>query len=317
MDLKNALITGGSGFVGSHLVEELVKRGVDITVVDDLSNGSTDNLKNVLHYVAFIKDDISRSGFDITGNFDAIFHLATHPRSFSLADPYRNLEVNAKGMLNILELAKRGGSKVIYTSNSGIYGEPEFLPVDESHPDDPKTPYDATKLIGEHLAKIYFKIYGSPCVILRLATVYGERQRVNEKLNWRPVVAEFVKRAMAAESPVIYGDGDQTRDLIYVKDVVKGLILGAESNSANGELMILSTGRETSINQLLETISEIMGIHIKPRHEASTPGDIRRMVYSFEKAKRLIGYEPDYTIEMGIRNYVKWYGEAGSARSMQ
>jgi len=316
MNLRNALITGGLGFVGSHLVGELVKRGIYVTVVDDLSNGSIDNLQSVSHDVTFIKDDISRSGFDLAGNFDAIFHLATHPRSFSLVDPYRNLEVNAKGMLNVLELAKRMGSKVIYTSNSGIYGEPKFLPVDESHPDDPKTPYDATKLIGEHLAKIYFRIYDTPCVIFRLATVYGERQRVNEKLNWRPVVAEFIKRAMGAEPVVIYGDGNQTRDLIYVKDVVKGLILGAESNSANGELMILSTGRETSINQLLETISEIMGIHMEARHEAPTPGDIRRMVYSFEKAKKLIGYKPDYTIEMGIRNYVKWYQEVRSDRSV-
>jgi len=305
--LRNALITGGSGFVGSHLVGELVKRGIPVTVVDDLSNGSIENLQDVLHDITFVKDDISRSGFDLSGNFDAIFHLATHPRSFSLADPYRNLEVNAKGMLNVLELAKKRGSKVIYTSNSGIYGEPKFLPVDESHPDDPKTPYDATKLLGEHLARIYFRIHHVPCVIFRLATVYGERQKVNEKLNWRPVVAEFMRRVLNGETPVIYGDGEQTRDLIYVKDVVKGLTLGAQMDSADGELMILSTGRETSVNQLLETLVKITGIEAKPRHEAPIPGDIRRMVYSFEKAKRLVGYEPSYTLEAGLKRCIKWY----------
>lgn len=308
--MRDALITGGAGFIGSHLVESLLQKGVQITVVDDLSNGSFENLRPFINDITFINMDISKNKFEVIGDFDVIFHLATHPRSFSLMDPYRNIEVNAKGMLNVLELARKKGSKVVYTSNSGIYGEPHYLPVDENHPDDPKTPYDVTKLAAEYLAKIYYKIYDVPCIIFRLATVYGERQRVNEKLNWRPVIAEFAKKVLNNESPTIYGNGEQTRDFIYVKDVVKGLLLGAESDSGNGEVILLSTEKETSINQLLREIMEITGINVKPIYGPSVPGDIFRMVYSYKKAKRLLGYEPSYSLQMGLRRYIGWLEEA-------
>jgi len=307
--MESVLVTGGMGFIGSHLIEELLRKGIRVTVIDDLSNGSKENLQDVWENIEFIHADISKIGLNIKGSFDVIFHLAAHPRSFSLIDPYRNLEVNVKGTINILELAKRKGCKVIFTSNSGIYGEPRFLPVNENHPDDPITPYDVTKLAAEHLIKIYHKNYGVPCVIFRLATIYGEKQRVNEKLKWRPVVAEFVRKILSNESPIIYGDGKQTRDFTYVKDIVKGLILGAEKDSGNGEIMILSTGRETSINELFEKIVRITGIEVQPKHAPPLPGDIRRMVYLFEKAKRLIGYEPEYTLDMGLKRYIKWYQE--------
>jgi len=296
------------------LVDELLRRGSQVTVVDDMSNGSLENLRATLHDITVIEEDISKDGFDVEGDFDVVFHLATHPRSFSLTDPYRNLEVNANGMLNILELAKRKNSRVVYTSNSGIYGEPKFLPINESHPDDPTTPYDATKLIGEHLAKIYHRIHGVPSVTFRLATVYGERQKVNEKLKWKPVVAEFVDKVLHGEAPTVFGDGNQTRDFVYVKDVVKGLILGAKSESANGEVMLLSTGRETSINQMLSLIIKVTGRDVPARFGPPSPGDIRRMVYSFGKAKRLVGYEPDYPLERGLERYVAWCRETSAEK---
>jgi len=308
-------VTGGAGFIGSHLVEELVKMSIKVTIVDNLSNGSKENLREVWKDIRFIQEDISKDNLSVEGDFDVIFHLAAHPRSFSLIDPYRNIEVNVKGTLNILEIARRNGCKVIYTSNSGIYGEPKFLPVNESHPDDPNTPYDVTKLAAEDLVKIYHRIYGVPCVIFRLATVYGERQRVNEKLKWRPVVPEFVGKVLNNESPVIHGDGEQTRDFIYVEDVIKGLILGAKSSKGNGEVMILSTGKETSINKLLKEIMTITGIDVEPRYEPPLPGDIRRMVYSFNKAKTLINYEPSYSLEMGLRAYIRWLQESDERKN--
>lgn len=307
--MENVLITGGAGFVGSHLVESLLKENLQITIVDDFSNGSMENLNKFKDDIEIIRFDISNSDWNKLNDYnpDTIFHLATHPRSFSLQDPIRNMEVNVRGTINALEYAKKKNSRVIYTSNSGICGDPQFLPVTEEHPIDCKTPYDANKLVGELYAKIYYKIYGVQCVTFRLATVYGERQKVNEKLGWRPLIANLVKTIESDNTPVIQWDGEQTRDLIYVKDVVDCLILGAKSKEYGGEMFLLSTNIETSINKALEIVSKITGKNAKPAYSEKIPGDLRRMVLSYEKAKKAFGFSPKFTIETGIDRYVEWY----------
>lgn len=309
--MKNVLVTGGAGFVGSHLVETLVKKGIHVTVIDDLSNGHKENLNSCIDEIELIDFDIASSDWGLLDkiNPDVIFHLATHPRSFSFSNPKRNLEVNVLGTLNVLEFAKNKNSKFIYTSNSGICGDPKFFPVTEDHPEDCKTPYDANKLIGEHYAKIFHKIYGVYVVIFRLATVYGERQRINEKLGWRPLVAQFVHDVQTGNTPTIYWDGDQTRDLIHVSDVINCLILGAESDDQGGEMFLLSTNTETSINQVLEITSRISGKNIKAKNLEKNPGDIRRMLLSYEKANKAFSYTPKVLVEEGIKKYYNWYIE--------
>lgn len=309
--MQEVLVTGGAGFVGSHLLEALLKENVNITVVDDFSNGSYDNLKSLKNKIKIIEFDISNSDWSILNdnNPDTIFHLATHPRSFSLQDPRRNLDVNVIGTLNVLEFARKKNSKVIYTSNSGICGDPKFLPVTEEHPEDCKTPYDANKLVGEHYAKIYNKVHGVYAVIFRLATVYGERQRVNEKLGWRPLMANLVKKVESGEIPTIDWDGNQTRDLIYVKDVVDGLILGAKSNDCGGQMFLLSTNIETSVNKVLEIICDISGKNVKPVYGEKIVGDLRRMILSYKKAKTKLGFEPKISVEEGTKRYLDWYRE--------
>lgn len=307
--MNNVLVTGGSGFVGSHLVDALVKKNIQVTVIDDFSNGQKENLNSCLDKIKIIDFDIANSDWSSLDQLepDVIFHLATHPRSFSLSDPKRNLEVNVLGTLNVLEFAKKNNSKFIYTSNSGICGDPKFFPVTEDHPEDCKTPYDANKLIGEHYAKIFHKIYGVYTVIFRLATVYGERQRINEKLGWHPLIAQFVHDVETGHTPSIYWDGNQTRDLIHVEDVVNCLILGAESNDQGGEMFLLSTNNETSINDALEKVCKITGENVEPNHHEKNPGDIRRMVLSYEKAKNAFGFTPKISVEEGIKKYVNWY----------
>lgn len=307
--MQNVLITGGAGFVGSHLVESLLSQDKKVTVVDDFSNGSSENLESIKDKIQIIKFDISNSDWGIINDYnpDTIFHLATHPRSFSLQDPKRNLEVNVLGTLNVLEFAKRKKAKVIYTSNSGICGDPQYFPVTEEHPVDCKTPYDANKLVGEYYAKIYYKIHGVYSVIFRLATVYGERQRVNEKLGWRPLIANLVATLENNKTPLIQWDGEQTRDLIYVKDVVDCLLLGANSENQGGQMFLLSTNTETSINKALEVVSKVTGHDVKPKYEEKNPGDLRRMVLSYEKATKAFGYRPKVTLEEGVRKYVKWF----------
>jgi len=308
-ELYDVLITGGAGFVGSHLIESLLKNNVKITVIDDFSNGSRKNLQPYIDKIKVIEFDIMNDdwGQILDFNPDTIFHLATHPRSFSLKDPIRNAQVNVLGMINILDYASKKKSKMVYTSNSGICGDPQFLPVTEEHPIDCKTPYDANKLIGEYYAKVYHKIYGLNVVTFRLATVYGERQIVNEKLGWRPIIPNLVEKIENNRTPIIQWDGEQTRDLIYVKDVVNCLILGAESSDHAGEMFLLSTNIETSVNVALKTICEVTGKSASPIYEEKLPGDLRRMVLSYDKAKSAFGYSPKTSLKEGIKHYVDWY----------
>ena len=307
--MNDVIVTGGTGFIGSHLIESLLEKNVNVTVVDDNSNGYLKNLDPYLEKIDVVKFDISSPTWSILDNYtpDTIFHLATHPRSFSISDPIRNAEVNVMGTLNLLEFAKKKKSKVIYTSNSGICGEPNFFPVTEEHPIDCKTPYDVNKLIGEYYAKMYFQIHGVYSVIFRLATVYGERQRVNDELGWKPLIPSFVKQIESDKTPIIQGDGEQTRDLIYVKDVVDCLIRGANSDDQGGEMFLVSTNIETSVNKVLELICKIMGKSVTPKYEEAKHGDLKRMVLSYDKAKKILGFSPKYGLEDGIRKYVNWY----------
>lgn len=307
--MHNVIVFGGAGFVGSHLVESLLEQDANVTVIDDFSNGSHGNLSAVSDKIREIKFDIVNNDWSSLMELhpDTVFHLATHPRSFSLQDPIKNAEVNVMGMINVLDFTKKKNAKLIYTSNSGICGDPQFLPITEEHPIDCKTPYDANKLIGEHYAKIYQKIYGMYVTIFRLATVYGERQIVNEELGWRPIIPNLVAKLEHNQTPIINWDGEQTRDLIYVKDVVSCLIKGGESNDQNGEMFLLSTNTETSVNEALRVISEVTGKNIKPEYREKNPGDIRRMVLSFEKARKAFGYCPKFSLKEGVARYVNWY----------
>ena len=308
-DRKIILITGGAGFVGSHLTEKLLDDGATVVIIDDFSNGTMANLENVEDKVTVLKQDISVSFGQFKKaladyRFDGIFHLACFPRSLSLQNPFRDLEVNVKGTLNVLELAKLTKAKVAFTSNSGIYGDPEYLPIDEKHPDKPSTPYDANKLVSEYYMKIYCHIHGVPIAIGRLATVYGERQRT--KPEWKPVIPEFATKLMQGESPTIYWDGEQTRDLIYVKDVVQGLVKAFYSEDTEDEVFILGTGTETSINDIYRVVCMALDIRTEAKRAEKIAGDIRRMKLSFEKAERTFGFRPEYSLEQGVKNYMGW-----------
>jgi UDP-glucose 4-epimerase len=268
-----------------------------------------ENLEDVNEKIEIIRGDISVSFSEFEKllkgyKFEKIFHLACHPRSLSLSNPYRDLEVNVKGTLNVLELARKDNCKVVFTSNSGIYGNPQYLPIDEKHPNNPTTPYDTNKLTAEYYMKIYHNIYKMPIAICRLATVYGERQRA--KPDWKPVIAEFVQKVLRDETPAIQWDGKQTRDLIYVKDVVQGLTKASDSETKD-EIFILGTNVETSINEIYNVICKILEKRIEPKREGKLEGDIRQMRYSYAKANDFFGFQPKYTIENGIGYYINWF----------
>lgn len=314
---KTYLIDGGAGFVGSHLTDYLVDRGHRVVILDDLSNGTRDNIKHHGNKITFIRGDISwdllRLQRLLRGyHFDGIFHLACYPRSLSLAKPQRDLEVNGLGTLHMLQLAQQHHCKLVFSSNSGIAGNPRYIPTDEKHPDQPSTPYDADKLVGEYFCRIYHRIHGVDVGIVRFAAVYGERQRT--KPGWKPLIAEFVDKVRRGQRATINWDGKQTRDFLYVKDAVQGVVKAMAGNTGD-DYYLISTDTETSVNKLYATVGKILGKEIEPIRKPKIPGDIRRMRLSFKKAHRTFGYQPRYTLEQGVRNYVRWVESFGQRPS--
>ena len=305
------LVTGGLGFVGSHLSEELVNQGHDITILDNLSNGQLSNISKIKDKVTVYIAQVEQLQSTIFNDqFDGVFHLATAPRSSSLTDPMRDIESNCKGMIAVLELAKNHGAKVVFTSNSGIYGSSvDGSAINESSVNNPTTPYDANKLVSEYYSKIYYNIHGVKSALVRFATVYGERQKVNEKLNWRPLVATFVKNVVNDESVKINGDGEQTRDLIYVRDAVQGVVKAMNSSVNNADIFLLSTNTETSVKQVLQFVEDIVGKKTNATYDEPLKGDIKRMRYDYSKAKENFGYEPKYSVQDGISKIVEYAKE--------
>jgi len=305
---KTYLITGGAGFVGSHLTDALLAKGHKVVIIDDFSNGSMENIKHHGKKITVIRGDVSWpvaklqklfSGYRFAG----IFHLACWPRSLSLDEPERDIEVNAIGTLHMLQIAQQHKCKLVFTSNSGILGNPKYIPMDEKHPDQPTTPYDADKLVGEYFCRIYKNIHKVDVGIVRFAAVYGDRQRVKE--GWKPLIAEFVGQVSKNKPAVIEWDGKQTRDFIYVKDAVQG-VLKAMAGNTGDEYYLISTNTEVSVGQIYDTVNKLLGKNIPPIRKPQKPGDLRRMKLSYAKAKKTIGYTPKYTLEEGVRNYIRW-----------
>jgi len=300
------LVSGGAGFIGSHLVERLTREGNEVVVVDDLSNGSLDNLEEIRNEIKFYRDDVSSLEFYNwikNTDFDVIYHLACFPRSFSFDDPIRDYQVNIGSMINLVHAFKNKNTRIIFSSNSGIYDTSE-LPINEKTRDNPQTPYDLNKLTSERYLQLYGKTFNLPFVIFRFGTVYGERQKLSD--IWRPVVMEFIDKLSRGKPATIYDDGKQTRDFINVRDIVDALIKASYTNEALYKTMILGSGVETSINELYSIICYKLGGYIEPNREPKKLGDIRRMRYDCREAERILGWSAKISLEEGIDKILEW-----------
>ena len=305
MKNKKIVITGGLGFIGSHLVEKLSEDNL-VVVIDDQSTGKVENIKHLnLSKIDTTLGDITSIDLDeIFDGTDYVFHeAAVTSVQKSVDDPINSNEVNITGTLKVLEAAKNTDvKKVVLASSSAVYGETESLPLSEDNPVNPLSPYAVGKTTGELYCNVFSEIYGLPTVSLRYFNVFGPRQDPNSQ--YAAVIPIFIDKILKNESPIIYGDGEQSRDFVSVKHVIAANIMAAESKLTGA--FNIGLGKSTTINQLVEMINEIIGKDVKPVYEKERPGDIKYSLADISKAKAL-GYDPKADFKEELTETVEWF----------
>jgi len=304
-------VTGGAGFIGSHLVDRLLKDGFNITVLDDLSTGKLDNLashkdKENFH---FIRGDIRDSDLvkRALKDVDAVFHAAALVSvSRSVEDPILTNEVNVTGTLNLLKACLDSNIKrFIFSSSTAIYGDTKTLPISEDIVPQPISPYAVSKLAAENYTQVFYEVYGLETVCLRYFNVYGPRQEYGP---YSGVITIFINRLKHGEPPIVYGDGEQTRDFVEVQDVVEANMLALRKRDAVGQIFNIATGLPTTVNRLAELLQEIVGrTELKPVHAKPRLGDIRYNHADIGKARKILGYEPKVSLKAGLTRLVEWW----------
>jgi len=303
---KKVVVTGGCGFIGSHLVQSLVDLGADVTVIDNLTSGKVENIHSVINKVKLIIDDIRKPGVvEKAGKFDILFNEAATSLIPSFKDPLGDLHVNTGGIINVLEAARKFDSKVIHASSGSVYGNPIRIPIDEEHPLNPVSPYGVSKLAAEYYCKLYFQLYGLNVSCLRYFNVYGPRQRIGEETGVIPI---FVSRIFFSEPITIFGDGFQTRDFLHVTDCVRANLLAAISENIKGlAINIGGKNNEVKILDLAYMIMKLLNKRTQIIFKDPKPGDVRRLVADISKAKTLLRYEPKISIEEGLLDYINYF----------
>lgn len=291
------LVTGGAGFIGSHVVDTLVEKGYEVLVIDNLTTGKLQNLKQVKDKIEFHRMDILDEGLkEVLKDVEGIIHLAAQINvRKSVEDPSYDLDVNAKGTLKLLESSIDGVEQFVFASSGGaVYGEPKYLPVDEAHETNPISPYGVSKLTGEKYLFYYSYTYGLKTCSLRYGNVYGPRQDPKGEAG---VIAIFQDRIEDGKQPIIFGDGEQTRDFVHVNDIVQATLLAMSEKGVYN----IGTGKEVSVNRLVEVFSKVTGENLKPLYEEERKGEVKNIYLDVKKARKEIGYNPKIDIEEGIK----------------
>lgn len=302
----NILVTGGAGFIGSHIVDAYLERGHHVTVIDNLSSGRRSNLdpRATFHHADIRDADRVRAIFD-EGKFDVMNHLAAQMDvRKSVADPVFDASVNLLGVLTLLEQCLRTNvRKVVFASTGGaIYGEQDYFPADEAHPTRPISPYGVAKLSTEQYLYYYKSIYGMDYVALRYANVYGPRQNPEGEAG---VVAIFTRKLLAGETPTINGDGKQTRDYVFVGDVVRANVFALDLPGS--QTLNIGTGKETDVNELFHALRRLTGSDCKEIHGQAKKGEQLRSVLSADRIHAITGWRPATVLEDGLRQTVEFF----------
>ena len=306
-------MTGGAGFIGSHIVEALLVEGWEVRVVDNLVTGRSENLEK--HQRLYVSTGDVRDRAFLTRAFrdcEVVFHLAASVgNKKSIDDPVLDAETNVLGTINVLEAARTGGvRKVVVSSSAGVFGELKTLPIREDHPLDPDSPYGCTKLCEEKLALAWTKLYGLEAVCLRYFNVFGRRQRFDAYGNVIPI---FVFQALRGETLTVFGDGEQTRDFVHVSDVVAANLRAASRPGLSGAFNI-GSGARISINELVRLIGKVSGLRLDVRYGPERPGDVRHSLADVGAARDGFGYAPSDGFERNLADYVEWAREEVRAR---
>ena len=309
--VRHAMVTGGAGFIGSHLVRALLDEGYDVRVFDNFSTGKRANLEEVADRIDLIEGDIRdvHTVERAVGGVDLVFHQAALPSvPRSVKDPIASNEVNVSGTLNVLVASRDAGVKrVVYASSSSVYGANPELPKHESMSADPVSPYAVSKLTAESYCRVFHRIYGLETVSLRYFNVFGPRQDPNSPYSG--VIPKFVSWLNQGEPPRIEGDGEQTRDFTYVENVVRANLLASRACEVAGEVFNIACNARVSINELAGKLARLVcpEAAIEPIHVNPRPGDVRHSLASIEKAKRLLDYEPLAGFDEGLERTVEWF----------
>lgn len=306
----NCLVTGGAGFIGSHLVDGLLKEGHKVMVIDNFDDYYSRKLQNLMPHKnndAFELIEGSILNLDLLRkamrDVDVVFHEAAQAGvRFSVQNPIKVHETNCIGTLNVLIAARDVGvKKVINASSSSVYGDAKELPLKEDMNPEPISPYGVSKLIAEHYCRLFYKLYALRTVSLRYFTVFGERQRPDMAIRI------FVDALLENKRPRVFGDGNQTRDFTYVRDIVEANILCMKSSRADGEVLNIGRGESITVNALLELIAELMNKNLNPVYEDRQVGDVEHTLADITKAKELLGWKPKVSLKEGLRRFIEWY----------
>lgn len=306
------VVTGGAGFIGSHTVEELVRRGETVVVLDDLSSGREENLADFRNKISFIKGSITdlEAVRKAVQAADYVLHLAARtsvPRS--VKDPLETNKVNVEGTLNVLLAARDAKVKrVVFAASSSAYGETPTLPKVETMQPEPISPYGVAKYAGELYAQTFGRVYGLENVCLRYFNIFGPRQ--DPSSPYSGVLAKFCTAFLDGTPPVVFGDGEQSRDFTFVENAVAANLLACTAPGASGKVFNVGTGVRVSLNQTLEMLSKLSGAGLEAQYEPPRDGDIRDSQADISQARKLLQYEPTVSFEEGLRRTLDWYREA-------
>lgn len=309
IQLQKALVTGGAGFIGSHIAEALVDQGCEVVVLDNLASGHLSNLDAIKEKLTFVEGDIEDEALvsSVLQGCDIVFHQAAVVSVTKTIDqPVMSAGVNDLGTLKVFEAARRNGvRRVVSASSSAVYGDVPQLPKTESMIPSPLSPYAIQKLTNEYYAELYHRMYGLETVCLRYFNVYGPRQ--DPSSPYSGVISIFMLKALENQPPSIYGDGHQTRDFVFVKDVVQANLLAARNEGASGKVYNIGTSSSVEINALWWSIAGLAGCTLAAQHEEARPGDIIHSLASIQRAKEQLGFQPGFSFEEGLRRTFEWY----------
>ncbi len=303
------LVTGGAGFIGSHIVEELLSRGKKVRVIDNLSTGNIKNLSHLINDIEFIEGDIRDAKLvnKAMKSIDFCFHEAALPSvARSVEDPIIVNQVNIDGTLNLLFAAKKNKiRKFIYAGSSSAYGDSPSLPKKEDMKSNPLSPYAVSKLTGEYYCRVFYSVYGLDTLCLRYFNVFGPRQDPNSQ--YAAVIPKFITCFLNNTAPQIYGDGEQSRDFTYIDNVVSANMLAAEAKNVSGEVLNCACGKQTSLNDLVKLLKYLLSSKVNPDYTEPKAGDIKHSLADISKAANMLGYSLKTSFEQGVKKTIAWH----------